>query len=111
MLVEIIAKKSQDIKWVVSLDGEQMSHEKIRRVSIDKFYEIVTGKREAFKNLCQILPLVIEDVVNSIREEIMQNSVFEELSAISPNILESLYLLSFTRYEGFDSFGITTKKP
>lgn len=109
MLVEIIAKKSQDAKWGISLDGELISHDKIRRVSIDKFYELVTGQKEAFKNLCQILPLVIEDVVGSIKEEMMQNSVFEELSAISSNILQSLYLLSFSRYEGFNSFEMTTR--
>ena len=106
MLVEIIAKKSQDIKWIVSLDGEQISNDKIRRVSIDKFYELVTGRQDSFKKLCLILPLVIEDIVNSIDEEIMQNSVFKELSKISPNILQSLYLLSFVKYEGFDNFAI-----
>jgi len=77
-----------------------------RRVSIDKFYEIVTGEQQAFKNLCEKLPIVIDDVIASINDEIMQNSVFEELQTISPNILKSLYLLSFSRYEGFDSFHI-----
>ena len=94
-LVEVIARNSQNIKWIVFLDSEQISNERIRRVSIDKFYEIVTGEREAFKNLCEKLPLVIDDVIDSIEDEIMQNSVFEELQAISPNILKSLYLLSF----------------
>lgn len=105
-LVEVIAKNSQNTPWIVSLDSEQISDERIRRVSIDKFYEIVTGEREAFKNLCQKLPIVIDDVIESLEDEIMQNSVFEELEAISPNILKSLYLLSFSKYEGFDSFDI-----
>jgi hypothetical protein len=43
-LVEVIAKNSQNIVWQVSLDGTSTSHENIRRVSIDKFYEIVTGE-------------------------------------------------------------------
>jgi hypothetical protein len=43
MLVEVIATKSQNIQWVVSLDGERTIYENIRRVSIDKFYELVTG--------------------------------------------------------------------
>ncbi len=30
----------------------------------------------------------------------------EELSKISPNLLKSLYLLSFSKYDGFDSFNI-----
>ena len=105
-LVEVIAKHSQNIVWVVSMDGTQMSHENIRRVSLDKFYELTTGETEAFKNLCEKLPIVIEDVVSAMNEETMDSTVFEELQAISPNILKSLYLLSFKEYEGFDTFEI-----
>jgi hypothetical protein len=103
-LVEIIAKNSQDIPWLISLNGNQISDERIRRVSIDKFYEIVTGEKQAFKQLCEKLPFVIDDVVASLEDEIMQNSVFAELQKISPNILKSLYLLSFSKYEGFKNF-------
>jgi len=103
-LVEVIAKNSQDIVWNVSMDGIAMSHEHIRRVSLDKFYELATGEAEAFKNLCEKLPIVIEDVVESVAGETMASTVFEELEAISPNMLKSLYLLSFEKYEGFDNF-------
>jgi hypothetical protein len=105
-LVEIIAKHSQNIKWAVSMDSTPMSHENIRRVSLDKFYEITTGEAEAFKNLCEKLPMVIEDVIDDMEGETMESTVFEELEAISPNMLKSLYLLSFTEYEGFDGFNI-----
>ncbi|HHS92303.1 MAG TPA: Eco47II family restriction endonuclease, partial [Campylobacterales bacterium] len=53
MLVEVIAKKSQNIPWQISLDGQSRKHEYIRRVSMDKFYEFVTGEVNAFKNLCE----------------------------------------------------------
>jgi len=104
MLVEVIAKQSQNIPWKISLNGEQYVHDKIRRVSMDKFYEIVTGKADAFKSLCEVLSLVLEDVLYLQEQENIQNSVFEELSQISPNLLKSLYLLSFSKYEGFESF-------
>lgn len=101
-LVEIIAKKSQNIPWVVTLDGDrQPSNVKIRRVSIDKFYEIVTGDKNAFCNLCQILPTVIKDVVKSLKTRDKKNTVFEELNEISTDLLTSIYLLSFNSYEGF----------
>ena len=49
-LVEIIAKNSQNIPWIVTLDKvKQPANESIRRVSIDKFYEIVT-KDEKYLN-------------------------------------------------------------
>jgi hypothetical protein len=105
-LVEVIAKNSQNIVWNVSMDSTAISHERIRRVSLDKFYEIATGEANAFKNLCEKLPMVIEDVVESVDDEIMESTVFEELEAISPNMLKSLYLLSFAKYEGFANFDI-----
>ena len=41
MLVEVIAKNSQNIVWRNSLDGIAIHNDKIRKVSVDKFYEIV----------------------------------------------------------------------
>jgi hypothetical protein len=104
MLVEVIAKKSQDVKWIVSLDGESVSNDKIRRVSIDKFYQIVTGESDAFKKICKILPVVIVDVISSRESDVYKNTVFEELGSLSPDLLRSLYLLSFKKYEGFGEF-------
>ena len=105
-LVEVIAKNSQNIIWQVSLDGESTSNESIRRVSIDKFYEIVTGEKEAFKQLVEALPKVMDDVLEEIQQNGIENTVFEELEGIDENILKSLYLLSFQRYEGFDTLSI-----
>lgn len=105
-LVEVIAKKSQDITWKISLDSEKMSNKNIRRISIDKFYEIVTGSENAFKELCQILPSVIDDVITENKKGKVENSVFSELKEISPNLIKSLYLLSFEKYEGFKDLSI-----
>ncbi len=68
MLVEVIAKKSQNIPWQISLDGEPICHKKIRRVSIDKFYELVTGEKEGFKQLIEVLPKVMDDVLENIKQ-------------------------------------------
>ncbi|CAA6818881.1 MAG: type II restriction enzyme eco47ii [uncultured Sulfurovum sp.] len=105
-LVEVIAMNSQNIAWKVSLDEVLTVHEQIRRVSIDKFYEIVTGEREAFKELVEILPIVIDDVLKDIKERVLENNVFDELKDIDRNMLKSLYLLSFKRYEGFDNLNM-----
>jgi hypothetical protein len=107
MLVEVIAKQSQNIPWIITLDGvKQMSNERIRRVSIDKFYQIVTGEKDAFKDLCEVLPRVIEDVVNDLKKQNRKNTVFEELALISKDNLKSIYLLAFKRYEGFKHFSL-----
>ena len=106
LLVEVIAKRSQNTIWKVSLDGQSVSNERIRRVSIDKFYQLVTGDRFSFKNLCEKLPIIIQDIVedNDIIAE--SNYVFSELEDIDPNLLKSIFLLSFKKYEGFDDFNI-----
>jgi hypothetical protein len=106
MLVEVIAKRSQNIVWRVSLDSQSVSNERIRRVSIDKFYELVTGSKIAFKNLCEKLPLVIQDIVDNSNFTAESNSVFRELKDIDPNLLKSIYLLSFKKYEGFEDFHV-----
>ena len=106
LLVEVIAKNSQAKTWQISLDGKKYKNKNIQRVSIDKFYEQVTGNPDAFKNLCTVLPLVITDVVNSLKAGVEQNTVVSELNNISDNLLKSLYLLSFSHYEGFENFDI-----
>ena len=105
-LVEVIAKKSQNIMWKVSLDGESVSNKRIFRVSIDKFYELVTGDSLAFKKLCEKLPLVIEDIVTDIELDGSFNTVVNELEKLSPNLLKSIYLLSFSKYQGFEGFNV-----
>jgi len=106
MLVEVIAKNSQNVPWKISINAEPYVHDNIRRVSMDKFYEVVTGSSDAFKRLCEVLPLVLEDVISTNENNTIENSVFNELSEISPNLLKSLYLLSFSKYEGFDTFNV-----
>jgi hypothetical protein len=111
MLVEAIATKSQNIPWVMSVDKvRQDVGNRICRVSIDKFYEIVTGDRYAFKRLCEILPQVVEDVVKStVKSTVLpecSNKVFNELKAIDDDLLRSLYLFSFNKYEGFNDFNM-----
>ncbi len=104
MLVEVIAKKSQNTPWITSLDGTRFNHDRIRRVSMDKFYEIVFGDAQAFVKLCRALPLILDDVVADLHCGEIQNSVYSELSILSPDTFKSLYLLAFQSYEGFNDF-------
>ena len=106
LLVEVIAKQSQNIPWKISLFGESKYVDNIRRVSIDKFYELVTGEKHAFKQLCEILPDIIDDVVRSSPIRGSVDTVFKELKEYSQNIVESLYLLAFNDYMGFDKLDI-----
>ena len=104
MLVEAIATRSQNKTWIVTVDKEQFNNENIRRVSMDKFYEIVFEDASAFAKLCKALPDILDDVIANMSREINDNTVFAELASISPDIVKSLYLLAFQTYEGFENF-------
>lgn len=104
MLVEVIAKQSQNITWSVSLSGVKYNHKSIRRISVDKFYEIVFGAPDAFMKLCRALPTILDDVIKETHKGKIDNSVYKELKGISSDTFKSLYLLAFNTYEGFDRF-------
>lgn len=112
LLVEAIAKRSQNIKWTTKVDGKNVQHRLIRRVSMDQFYSIVTGDENAFYKMCMILPEVINAVVN---EEgavaVPKDTVIQELRRVAelytdqPEDLAmamSVYMLGFNTYLGFD---------
>ena len=102
-LVEAIAKHSQNITWKVTVDGEQLENNRIRRVSIDKFYEIVTGESDAFLKICMILPDLIDEIISEHRElQVGTDTVIDELRESNPDLLKALYLLAFKEYEGFN---------
>lgn len=111
-LVEAIAKKSQNIKWTTTVNGSSVSHKRIRRVSIDQFYELVTGCRTAFYDMCMVLPNVISKVVSSDKNiEILHDTVIDELRKIACSLeiqneelamSMAVYMLGFSTYKGFE---------
>lgn len=105
-LVEIISKRSQNEIWNISLDKSNVSHSNIRRISIDKFYEVVTGEKIAFKKLCEVLPIVMDDVLLDFKDDIIQECVFSDLSNLEENIKKTIYLLAFGKYKGFSDLNI-----
>lgn len=102
-LVEAISTRSRDDVWHMTLDGKHHAHKRIRRMSMDKFYEMVFDDRTAFFKLCKTLPTIIEDVVKENPHLALNNTVFHELTKDHADILTSLYLLAFATYEGFQS--------
>lgn len=102
-LVEVIAKKSANETWIISLDGQrQASNERLRRISIDKFYEIITGDNLSFKKLCEQLPKTINKLLKQNSHlQLEKDSVYNELKKTDKDILTALYKLDFNTYEGF----------
>lgn len=110
-LVEAIAKRSQNIKWTTKVDGKNVQHRRIRRVSMDQFYSIVTGDENAFYKMCMVLPQVISDVVNEEGAvKVPQDTVIQELKKVAELYVDqpenlamamAVYMLGFSSYIGF----------
>ena len=107
-LVEVIAKRPQNIAWTISLDGTRRRHKRIRRVSIDEFYKLITGEDDAFYKMCMALPEIINEVASGTGADnikIPQDIVFQELQNIAAenngSFILALYMLGFKGYIGF----------
>lgn len=106
-LVEAIAKQSQNEKWILTYNGRRHEHKLIRRVSLDKFYALVTGQDDAFYQVCMHLPDVVQNVVdNNVNLTVPQDTVMGELlrragKRDDVSLLKEIYLLGFPTYSGF----------
>lgn len=103
-LVQVIAKHSVDEPWVISLKGIQYNHYRIRKISIDKFYNLVFGEPDCFMRLCKALPNILNDIIQDMPSAKLTNTVLDELGVLNQDIFRSLYLLAFSTYEGFSNF-------
>lgn len=118
MLVEAIAKNSQNIKWTTKVDGKNVQHRLIRRVSMDQFYSLVTGDEQAFYKMCMVLPLIIDKVVNEeAAVTVPADTVIQELTNIAKlfdaksdelSMAMAVYTLGFNSYIGFGNEKVAT---
>ena len=110
-LVEAIAKRSQNIKWTTKVDGKNVQHRLIRRVSMDQFYSVLTGEEDAFYRMCMALSGVTNAVVNEEESvSVPHDTVIDELRKVA-NVYEeqpkdlamamAVYMLGFNTYMGF----------
>ncbi len=112
-LVEAIAKKSQNIKWTTKVDGKNVQHRLIRRVSMDQFYAMITGEDDAFYKMCMVLPEVIHSVVNEANGILVpHDTVMDELRRVAEvyagqsedlAMAMAVYMLGFNTYMGFEN--------
>lgn len=93
-LLEIIASQSQDIHWQGTFNGKYYNHPNVRRISADKFYELVTGQADAFRSLCNILPKAISDYLH--REGINTSNADSSIAS-----LRAMMDITFDGYNGF----------
>lgn len=118
-LVEAIAPSSQNVKWETTVDGQRVGHKLIRRVSLDRFYALVTGEDDAFFQMCMVLPSVITKVVDNLEGSlVLRDTVIDELRTMAArfdvgtedlSLTMAVYMLGFGNYLGFDALSVDSK--
>ena len=107
--IQIIAKKSIDELWAGNFNGTYYSHPRVRKISADRFYAMVTGIPDAFHQLCEVLPKATADFLRS-RENSEQGrtetaSVYGELKKKADQkgitLLSQIMSDNFSTYNGF----------
>lgn len=55
-------------KWVITNEESSISHKRVYRISIDKFYSILTQNELAYSQLKQILPKAVSEFIKCSKE-------------------------------------------
>ena len=109
--LQIKIQYTNNEKKSAKVDGKNVQHRLIRRVSMDQFYAILTGEEDAFYKMCMALPEVINSVVNEEGGvEVPHDTVIDELRKVESlygeengelSMAMAVYMLGFNTYMGF----------
>ena len=110
-LVEIVAKKSRDAVWSITINQTVQQHKRIHVISADRFYALATGKEDALRDLVNALPDAIHDFLQRASKEHHWNDTnrrtkaYEELceraDGYEIGIIEQIYRMAFPDYIKF----------
>ena len=105
--VQILAKGSFDELWSGEINGKEYSHSRVYKISGDRFYALLSGRKNALFQLYKALPKAIDDYVKSINAEQTQkeNSALEEIASETEkskrSILDQITFENYSYYLGF----------
>ncbi len=104
--VQIIAenKKSFNEQW--KIPKHNLDNESIYKISADQFYKLLTGKDDAFKRVCEVLPTVIDDILQDEEAVVLEDSnIVEKLTESAKinntSIMLELFNKTFSAYLEF----------
>ena len=108
-MIQIIATRSINELWKGTFNKTYYEHPRVRKISADKFYELVTGIPDAFYQLCTVLPQATKDYVESLnittQGKTDSSFVFNELNTTAQQnnktLIEQIMTDNFNTYNGF----------
>lgn len=106
--VQIWSTKSFNELWSGSLNGKNYSHPRVKKISGDEFYYLLTNEKNALFNLYKVLPQAIQDYLAGIDkdEDASSPSAYTEIKGradkSSNGIADQIAYDNFYYYFGFD---------
>lgn len=102
-IIQIISRHSQNTSWKVSLNNEIIENKRIRILSIDKFYELITNDKNSFFLLINKINEILRSKFsksNNIKGSYAFFVNFDNMNDL--DILKDLYKKAFKNYVGLD---------
>lgn len=106
--VQILAKNSFNELWKGEINGKEYSHSRVFKISGDQFYSLLSGQDDALFQLYKILPIAINDYLNSFEQDksTKSNSALDEIKretkSSKRSILDQITFENYSYYLGFD---------
>ena len=106
--VQILAKNSFNELWKGEINGKEYSHSRVFKISGDQFYSLLSRQDDALFQLYKILPIAINDYLNSIEKDksTKSNSALDEIKKVTKSskrsILNQITFENYSFYLGFD---------
>lgn len=107
--VQIISASSFDEHWSGLLNGSYYDHPRVRKISGDKFYALLSGVDNALSQIYKALPTVINVVLGKreIKESLHSQvtavtTITQKATTANRSLLDQLAVDNFSYYNGFD---------
>jgi len=106
--VQILAKNSFNELWKGEINGKEYSHSRVFKISGDQCYSLLSRQDDALFQLYKILPIAINDYLNSIEKDksTKSNSALDEIKKVTKSskrsILNQITFENYSFYLGFD---------
>lgn len=107
--VQVISTKSFDEQWSASFRGKDYNHPRVRKISGDKFYALLSGVEDALYQIYNALPTVIDVVLaqrgitESLHSQVTAvTTITEKATTAKRSLLDQLAVDNLSYYDGFD---------
>ena len=62
MVVDMQNHSGTNAPWIIQMDNKSYANERLRLVSIDKFYDVIFSQEGAYSQICKALPTILSDI-------------------------------------------------